>query len=307
MKKTKKSVLRAGIQGFTLVELLVVIAIIGVLVGLTIPAVQAVRSGARQMTCMNHLRQLATAARSHETTNSYLPYYYSSYGGTRAAWVVPLLPHLGEGGAWQKWEKGNTDYPTLSYLICPDQRSRKKNVAAPLSYAANVGYYGGSLFKADASKVKVLDLGAFVPFMDPDSGGSINGGKGNTRAQTSKMKDGAVYTILFGENIQATNWQNGSKPYNYGICWFSNYSTTSRNFGLDFNSTSSDYDHARPSSYHSQNGANVSFADAGAKYLSKGLSAQIYSQLMAPNDQKAASHSGFSAMTSPLNTQDIDR
>ena len=78
--------------GFTLVELLVVIAIIGILVGMTLPAVQMVRESARRTSCLNHMRQIGLSIQNYESVRKKIP---PARGADRyLTWPVYLMPYI---------------------------------------------------------------------------------------------------------------------------------------------------------------------------------------------------------------------
>ena len=58
---------------FTLVELLMVIVIIAILIALLLPAVNAARESARQITCLNNVKQMGLAAITHENQKGWFP------------------------------------------------------------------------------------------------------------------------------------------------------------------------------------------------------------------------------------------
>lgn len=91
-------------RGMTMVEFLVVMGVIAIIVGITLPAIQAVRESSRRVQCKNNLRQILIASQAHHTAHSRLP---SFYNGTALSyplrewdlfhmhsWRVPLLPYL---------------------------------------------------------------------------------------------------------------------------------------------------------------------------------------------------------------------
>jgi prepilin-type N-terminal cleavage/methylation domain-containing protein/prepilin-type processing-associated H-X9-DG protein len=76
--------LRASVStknAFTLVELLVVIAIIGILVSLTMPAIQSARESGRRTQCLNNIRNLGQASQLHLEGHKFFP-----TGGWGYAW-----------------------------------------------------------------------------------------------------------------------------------------------------------------------------------------------------------------------------
>jgi prepilin-type N-terminal cleavage/methylation domain-containing protein len=99
-------------KAFTLIELLVVIAIIGILVSLTLPAIQMVRESARRTACANNVRQLALGLMNFESSHQQLPIGLRSleeldqraglvgnyFGMT---WITLVLPYVERLAMWR--------------------------------------------------------------------------------------------------------------------------------------------------------------------------------------------------------------
>lgn len=85
-------------RGFTLVELLVVIAIIGILVGLTLPAVQMAREAGRRAECQNNLKQLGLALINFSTDKETLPEAVDPNG---FSWITKILPQMEQNNLYE--------------------------------------------------------------------------------------------------------------------------------------------------------------------------------------------------------------
>jgi prepilin-type N-terminal cleavage/methylation domain-containing protein/prepilin-type processing-associated H-X9-DG protein len=94
--------------GFTLVELLVVIAIIGVLVALLLPAIQAAREAARRTSCVNNLKNIATAMLNFHDAQRHLPSSNRPPGAStnpRYSLFMLLLPYYEEQNVYDMYDR----------------------------------------------------------------------------------------------------------------------------------------------------------------------------------------------------------
>jgi prepilin-type N-terminal cleavage/methylation domain-containing protein/prepilin-type processing-associated H-X9-DG protein len=109
-------------RGFTLIELLVVISIIGILLALTLPAVQAARANARRLQCVNNLKQIGLALANYADGHGGLPPGYHS------RWDAHNQVELGPGWGW-----ASMILPQLEQQALANEISYSINIEHPVN------------------------------------------------------------------------------------------------------------------------------------------------------------------------------
>ena len=136
--------------GFTIVELLVVIAIVGVLIGMSLPAMQNMRELSRRSNCEQNLVKLSLALSAYSSRNGHYPAgsvndsgpISSTQDGYDHSWVIGLLPMMDASNVYDAVDKSvgvyaaeNTEVRMLQIpgLVCPSASSINMNTTC---YAA---------------------------------------------------------------------------------------------------------------------------------------------------------------------------
>jgi prepilin-type N-terminal cleavage/methylation domain-containing protein len=223
-------------SAFTLVELLVVIAIIGIMIGLLLPGVQAVREAARQTQCRNNIRQVALACHNYEATFDELPGYAGERfpllvgfrldrepdpelaGGT---WITQMLYFLEQSSLAEpltQFARDRSLTPTpqveqivrvpVSTLHCPTRRDAE---AYPLvdPYVERYGSRGARTdYAMNGGPALVSDVDERIIFNQHDGAWVL--GK---RVKLNRVFDGLSYTYLLGEKAM------DSLRYETGDCF----------------------------------------------------------------------------------------
>ena len=207
------SLRRSAKAGFSLIELLVAMAVIAVLLALMLPAVNKVQEAARVAACRNNLHQIGIALHNYVDAYDCLPPgsvnktgpVRNEAAGYHHSWIVPLLPHLGEGPLSRQFVRGVSVYDSthdaaravlLPVVVCPSDPGPHLSADGPVT-PAGTNYAG--VHHPVESPIDVTNHG--VLFL-------------NSRIRTSDIPDGTTYTLVVGEKLrepEELGWASGTR------------------------------------------------------------------------------------------------
>lgn len=199
-------------RGFTMVEAIVVIGIIGLLLGITIPAIQRVRGLADRTACLNNLRQIGTGLHLYHSDYKRLPPQPADFNNDMLSkdpnvllgWMGLILPYIDQGPLWTQSVRAcqldsktfhnppHVGYSTVIKLyICPSD----DRITAPLTPP------GSKILTAYSSY-----LGNEGTVYQPGVLGSDLPG-----IRLTQIRDGMSNTLMVGErpppdSLQAGQW-----------------------------------------------------------------------------------------------------
>ena len=203
--------------GFTLVELLVVIAIIGVLVGMSVPAMQNMREMSRRSHCEQNLTQLSLGLAAYSLRHGYYPAgtindqgpIQSEPSGYHHNWVSSLLPHLDAANVYDAIDFNVGVYDPANE---PARMVRIPTLLCPS--ASNVRDYTSCYAGIHASEETPIDEdndGVFIL---------------NRRLDDRDIADGLGYTLFLAEKLS---------PFDEDLGLMSGPRSTLRNTGHAIN------------------------------------------------------------------------
>ncbi len=138
-----------------MIELIIVIAVIGILVGISLPAIMQARGVARKTQCLNNLRNITFGLTQYDHFHDRLPAsgYYSDPSdgpvGAHHSWAVSILSHIDQANLLEMWDldKPITDpvnipltQSQIPIYVCPMDSSRNNEKKGDLSYVVNGGF-----------------------------------------------------------------------------------------------------------------------------------------------------------------------
>lgn len=211
-------------RGFTLVEILLAIGIVGLLVGLSLPAIQYAREAGRRTHCLNNLRQIGLALHAHHDIHGCIPPRPLSGQpddpNKLLHWTAIILPQMDQQPLWSISEQAcridhysNHDPPHVGHstvvrsYVCPSDSRPSTPLTMSTGELAAFASYLGVAGSPNGGDYSVEPSGA-ISFV-PAPGMFPSDGLGGSRM--SEVTDGLSQTLMAGERpppaqLQAGRW-----------------------------------------------------------------------------------------------------
>lgn len=206
-------------RAISLVEVLVVIGIIGVLVGLTLPAIQQSRASASRLGCQNSMKQIGLALHNYHDSHGGLPPRPSPApaGDPNATlgWMALILPQIEQGDLYRTSAEAcridpnplhNPPHLALSVVVQSYVCPADGRLSSPLTDQSGIR----------AAFSSYIGIGGIVP---AGRSRGFNGAfAGPTGTRFSEVTDGLSQTIFVGErpppdSLQAGWWYPAAQGY----------------------------------------------------------------------------------------------
>ncbi len=201
-------------RGFTLIEILVVVGIIAILLGLLLPAVQAVREASRRASCVNNLRQIGIALTMYEGIyHTMPPGVAEDLGGQTPgwAWGFNILSSLEQTVIYNS---ANLQYPviamqnntaistTVNVFQCPSENNDLPFDSGFLGVTISGSFLPGtSQYIACSGRMRVGDeISPGLLAFDAKGDGVFFR---NSQTTIASITDGTSYTLFIGERARA--------------------------------------------------------------------------------------------------------
>lgn len=297
-------------SGFTVVELLVVIAIIGVLMGLLLPAIQAVRETSRQVKCQNNMKQIGLALHLYESNIGSFPMgtvftNTAPFNRKGVTWIAALFPYMEKKHIYNLYDPNfymnspeNKKFVTtvIPDLICPSDSERDSGLVTNRYNASHTNppvamglWYPGSMGPThmDAMpfcsepKPSYCNQGNSFGSLSPEDNSVGAFGRYPKGKKTSSFRDGLSKTLAVGETLP--------QHCNYLCAHCLNFPLTGTSIPINLfermDKGSTYYRACGMKSYHA-NGINVTMADGSVHFIDEAIDYKTINELGTRNGKE---------------------